>query len=141
MPNDPLGVTPPAAVLLGREVIATDAAAGTAELRFQARPEFLNRRGYIQGGMLAAMLDSTLACPLLGRLAQGESIVTLEMKVSYVRPAHPGPILASGRIIERGRSIAFLAGELRNEAGELIATGTGTFRILKAREKNVNGDQ
>ena len=136
MAEDSFGTTPPAALLLGREVIATDVAAGTAELRFQARPDFLNRRGYIQGGMLAAMLDSTLACPLLGRLAPGESIVTLEMKVSYVRPAHPGTILATGRIVERGRSIAFLAGELRNESGELIATGTGTFRILKARNKD-----
>src|SRR6185503_15027060 len=69
--EDSFGTTPPAALLLGREVIATDVAAGTAELRFQARPDFLNRRGYIQGGMLAAMLDSTLACPLLGRLAPG----------------------------------------------------------------------
>ena len=73
MATDPLGVTPPAALLLGREVVATDSGAGTAELRFQARPDFLNRRGYIQGGMLAAMLDSTLACPLLGTLAPGEA--------------------------------------------------------------------
>jgi uncharacterized protein (TIGR00369 family) len=133
--KDPIGTPPPAAVLLGREFVSFDDSAGTAELRFLARPEFRNRRGHVQGGMLAAMLDSTLAAPLLRTLADGESIVTIEMKVSYVRPAAVGPILASGRIVERGRSIAFLAGELRNEAGGLIAAGTGTFRILKAKRE------
>ena len=135
MEKDPIGVPPPAAVLLGREFVSFDVAAGTAELRFLARPEFRNRRGHVQGGMLAAMLDSTLAAPLLRTLAANESIVTIEMKVSYVRPAAVGPILATGRIVERGRSIAFLAGELRNEAGELIAAGTGTFRILKLKRE------
>ena len=135
MEKDPIGTPPPAAALLGREFVSFDDSAGTAELRFLARPEFRNRRGHVQGGMLAAMLDSTLAAPLLRTLAEGESIVTIEMKVSYVRPAAVGPILATGRIVERGRSIAFLAGELRNEGGELIAAGTGTFRILKPKRE------
>jgi acyl-coenzyme A thioesterase PaaI-like protein len=47
-------------MLLGWELEAVDPDAGTIELSFTAREEFLNPAGYIQGGSLAAMLDDTL---------------------------------------------------------------------------------
>jgi len=51
---------PPAAVLLGWELIAVDPEAGTIEVAFTASEQFLNPVGAIQGGFLAAMLDDTL---------------------------------------------------------------------------------
>ena len=59
------------------------------------------------------------------------------MKISFIRPAMPGTIFGNGRVVERGRSIAFLEGELRDAEGALLATGTSTFRIKRdrAREK------
>lgn len=49
--------TPPGAQLLGREWIGFDES-GQALIRFQAQSAFTNRHGTIQGGFLAAMLDS-----------------------------------------------------------------------------------
>lgn len=54
MANQP-NERPPAAVLLGREVVATDGATGDVKLRFLARQEFTNRHGTIQGGFLSAI--------------------------------------------------------------------------------------
>ncbi len=56
---------------------------------------------------------------------------TLELKVSFLRPAAPGRLVCTGRVVHRGGSIAFLAGELRNESGDLLATATATARIIR----------
>lgn len=122
----------PAALLLGRELLERDSEARTAKVRFEASPDFLNRRGTIQGGILAAMLDSVFGLALSTTLRGGESTVTLEMKISFIRPAAPGTIIGNGRVVERGRSIAFLEGELRDAEGALLATGTSTFRIARS---------
>jgi uncharacterized protein (TIGR00369 family) len=118
---------------MGREMLERDAKTRTAKLRFRASPDFRNRRGTIQGGILAAMLDSVFGTTLASTLQHGETIVTLEMKISFIRPAVPGTIYGSGRLVERGRSIAFLEGELRDAEGALLATGTSTFRITRER--------
>jgi acyl-coenzyme A thioesterase PaaI-like protein len=71
---------PPAAVLLGWELIAVDPEAGAIEVAFTASEQFLNPAGVIQGGFLAAMLDDTLG------------------------PARPGRLTGRGRIVRRGDS-------------------------------------
>jgi acyl-coenzyme A thioesterase PaaI-like protein len=48
-----------------------------------------------------------------------------------MRPASPGRIIGTGRVVHRGGTIAFLAGELRDEAGEVLATGTATVRVIR----------
>jgi uncharacterized protein (TIGR00369 family) len=85
-----------------------------------------------EGGFLAAMLDDTLGPALVATLPDGQFAPTLELKVSFLRPAAPGRI--TGRVLHRGGSIAFLAGELRNEAGELLATATATARVIRPRQ-------
>ncbi len=128
--EDPLAVMPPAARLLGRRVLATDRERGAVELEFHATPELLNRHGQVQGGMLAAMLDSTVGCAAVAGLS-GQSVVTLTMTVTYLRPAAAGPIHAEGRVVHRGGSIAFAEGALRDRSGEVVATATATLRIVR----------
>ena len=131
---DPFGVTPPAARMLGRRIVALDREAGEVELQFVARPEFLNRHGSVQGGLLAAMLDSTVSCAVLGTLERGGSVVTLEMKVSYLRPAPPGVIRARGRLLQRGGTVAFAAGDLFADDDAVLASATATLRILDKKQ-------
>ena len=78
---------PPAARLLGREVLEIDEVNGGAVLRYTAQPEFLNRHGTVQGGMLAAMLDSATALALYAVLPPELTGVTTNLNVSYLKPA------------------------------------------------------
>jgi len=66
-------------------------------------------------------------------LEPGEFNTTLEFKVSFVRPARLGTLLAKARVVHRGRSIAFSEGELRDADGELLATATATMKIVRAQ--------
>ena len=130
---------PPAAELLGFELIEIDESIGTIRVRFTARPEFANPIGAVQGGFLAAMLDDTLGPALQSTLEPDQFAPTLELKVNFIAPAKPGALIADGRVVARGGSIAFLAGELRTEDGTLIATATATARMVVPRSGFAEG--
>jgi uncharacterized protein (TIGR00369 family) len=120
--------TPPAAALLGWKALLLEP--GHVRVRYIARPEFANPQGAIQGGFLAAMLDDAMGPALFTTLAAEDFAPTIEMKVNFVRPARPGPLIAEGRVVHQTRSLAFLEGTLATEDGDLVATATATARII-----------
>ena len=119
---------PPAAQLLGWKRRAIDPERGTIHVEFEAREEFLNPIGTVQGGILTAMLDDTMGPALAATLAKGEFAPTLNLNVSFHRPAKVGVIHGKGRVIKRGKDVCYLAGELFQE-GELIASATATALV------------
>jgi uncharacterized protein (TIGR00369 family) len=123
---------PPAAVVLGWEVEAVDPRAGTIDVWFTAREDFLNLAGNVQGGFLAAMLDATLGPALAVTLSDREFAPTISLNVQFVRPAKPGKLRGRGRVVRRGRDIAFLAGELIDGDEQIIATATASA-IIRVR--------
>ena len=56
---------------------------------------------------------------------------TLDMTVSYLSSARLGPLIGEGTVIQLGRTIGYLQGELRDEAGTLIARATSTARLVE----------
>ena len=83
---------PPAAMLLGFKLLEADPGAQTIRIEFQARSEFTNPIGDIQGGFLAAMLDDTLGPALVQTLGPGQFAPTLELKISFLKAAKPGTL-------------------------------------------------
>ncbi|MGD0704402.1 MAG: PaaI family thioesterase [Trebonia sp.] len=124
---------PPAAVLLGWELVAVDPDAGTIEVAFAASERFLNPVGVIQGGFVAAMLDDTLGPALVATLGPGQFAPTTDLHVQFLRPARPGRLTGRGRVVRRGRDVAFLAGELVDESGEIVAVASATAQIRAIR--------
>lgn len=124
---------PPVAVLLGFEFVDADPEAGTIEVEFTATEDFLNPAGVVQGGILAAMLDDTLGPALAATFGEGEWAPTTNLHVQFIAPAKPGKLTGRGRIVNKGRRVAHIAGELLGPDGELIATATATAAIRSAR--------
>jgi molybdopterin converting factor subunit 1 len=119
---------PPCAQLLGWEPIEIEP--GRTRVAYEAREEFANHTGVVQGGFLAAMLDDAMGPAVVAQLGAGYFAPTLELKASFLRPARPGRLVALGRVVHLGRSIAFLAGSLEDEEGEQVATATATARVV-----------
>jgi uncharacterized protein (TIGR00369 family) len=124
---------PPAAVLLGWEPVSVDPEAGTIEVAFTATEQFLNLAGVVQGGFLAAMLDATLGPALAATLGPGQFAPTTDLHLQFLRPAHPGRLTGRARVVRRGKGIAFLAGELLDEGGQVVAVATATAQVRSAR--------
>ncbi len=117
---------------MGRRVLRAEPDSGRSELTFEAPEDFTNGMGNVQGGFLAAMLDSVMGAALATVLAEGERPPTLEMKINFIRPAKVGTIGGTARVVHRGKSVAFVEGELLSPSGDLLAKGTSTNRIIQA---------
>jgi uncharacterized protein (TIGR00369 family) len=131
--NDILAFEPPAAKLLGREVIEIDQVNGAATLRYTAQPEFLNRHGTVQGGLLAAMLDSATALALYAVLPPELTGVTTSLNVSYLNPARLCTFTATTKLIKRDEREAETEGELRDADGVIVARARATLRITRRK--------
>jgi uncharacterized protein (TIGR00369 family) len=125
---------PPCAVTLGWELIDADPAAGTVRIQFEGRREFCNPAGQVQGGFLAAMLDDTMGPAVLVK-SNGELFTpTIDLHVAFLAPARPGRFEGVGRIVQLGKSIAFLEGELFDGDGRLVARATASARLVSTRK-------
>ena len=122
---------PPAVALLGYSLTSADPDLGVAEAEFVGRAEFLNLLGSVQGGFVTAMLDAVASTALLAQLPSDHFAPTIELKTSFLRPVPAGRLLGRGRVVHRGRTIAFLEGELRDPSGALLATGSTTVKIVR----------
>ncbi len=111
---------------LGRELGEIDCAAGRARVAFEARAQFLNPLGMVQGGFLVAMLDEVMVDAALARLGADFVIPTLEIKASFLRPAPAGRIVGEGWVVRSGRSIVFTEARLLAPDGEAVATASAT---------------
>jgi uncharacterized protein (TIGR00369 family) len=78
-----------------------------------------------QGGILAALIDFAGDFALVPQL--GRMVPTIDMRVDYHRLAKPGDLTAKGRVIKLGRQFSVCEAEIRDGAGELVASGRGTY--------------
>ena len=120
----------PAAELLGWKALEADPGSGKVRMQFEARPEFTNRSGHVQGGFVTAMLDYCLAPAAATTLPPGGHVITLEIKANFLRPTGVGKLVGEGRVIHRGGSVAFAEAELWDSAGDMVATGTATILLV-----------
>src|SRR5262245_49706320 len=121
---------PRSAETLGIRFVNISADEGTIEVEFDGKPEFTNPVGNIQGGFLAAMLDDTMGPALAATLGAGEFAPTLNLNISFFKPARVGKLRGVGRILRRGAEVCFLAGELYQN-DQLVASATATVIIRK----------
>lgn len=127
--NEATANLPPGAQLLGREWLGFDER-GQALIRFQAQPSFTNRHGTIQGGFLAAMLDSATGMAALATLAADLTVMTRSLDTRFLKPAGVGPITARARIVERADHDMVVEAELTDANGVTVADATARLRIL-----------
>ena len=122
----------PIATLLGADPLACDPGAGRITIAFEAKPEFCNLLGTVQGGMLAAMLDLVMSFSALCTMGgPGYVVPTIDMNTQFLAPAKPGRIVGEGAVVKKGRTITFMEGRLRDGHGTLLTTATASGQLMK----------
>ena len=123
---------PPSAKLLGWHLLDARPSEGWIKAGFVGKAEFLNPAGFVQGGILSAMLDDTMGPAALVMTEGKFYTTTISLTVNFMASAKPGPITAEAKVIQLGKTIAFMEGKLTAEDGTLLATATTTARLLEA---------
>jgi uncharacterized protein (TIGR00369 family) len=82
--------------------------------------------GVVQGGFITGWLDAAMAHAVLHDTNHAQTVFSLEIKVSFYEKVGPGEGWVEGRVIRRGKRVAFLEAALYNAAGKLAAEATST---------------
>src|ERR1700729_3947491 len=121
---------PPSSKLLGWHLLDARPTEGWIRIGFVGRPEFCNPAGFVQGGILSAMLDDTMG-PAVFVMTEGRLYTaTITMTVNFLAPAKPGPIVGEARVTQLGKTIAFAEGKLLAADGTTLATATTSARLV-----------
>jgi len=117
---------------LGIEVDA--AGEGWVKLRVPVRDDLRNAAGApVHGGVLATLVDAAVGGALGtygSAAAGGVDQATLDLNVTFVGAARGDTIFAEGKILRRGRTIAFGETRVTDSAGTLVAIGRATYVLL-----------
>jgi acyl-CoA thioesterase len=120
--------------LLNAEFLSLDSERGIARCRFRIVPVFCHSQGTIcQGGFLTGMIDIAMANAALAKGRFAFAVPTLELKISFLEPVGPGDVVAEGRVLRWGGSVAFLEGDLKDQQGRLIVHATCTVKIIRPK--------
>jgi uncharacterized protein (TIGR00369 family) len=123
--------TPPCSQLLGWRVLDARPEDGWIRIGFEGKPEFRNPAGFIQGGILSAMLDDTMGPAVFVKTNGRLYTATISMNISFLAPAKVGPIIGEATVVQLGKTIAFIEGRLMDETGRLLATATANARLVE----------
>lgn len=118
---------------LGLKVVSV--AEDAVEVRATWREDWVANPSLMQthGGILAALIDFAADFALVQRL--GRLVPTIDLRVDYHRLAKPGDLTAKGRVVKFGRQFSVCEAAIYDAAGELVASGRGTYLSAPPPEK------
>ncbi len=117
----------------GFHVTGWDAAVKQVTAAFTVKREYCHTNGSIaQGGFVTAWLDAAMAHAVLHDSDHMLNVASLEIKVSFLERVGPGPGIVHGRVVRRGKRVAFMEGDLYNPDGKLAAQATTTGLLIPA---------
>ena len=87
-----------------------------------------------QGGYVTGWIDTTMAHLAIASSDFTINPLTLELKVSFFKPAHPGIVTTTAQIIKMGKSTAFIEGSLFDNEGNILAKGSSSNRLIPSEK-------
>jgi uncharacterized protein (TIGR00369 family) len=121
---------PPMARLIGFRLRIAEP--GRIVMELDPHESLENTIGLLHGATAAALLDTAMGCAISTMLPAGQGSVTLDLKLTYLRPlsVRSGTISAEGKLVKLGRQTSYAEGFVRDGAGHLAVHATATFSMI-----------
>ena len=121
---------PPMARLIGFRMVVVEP--GRIVMDLEADESLENTIGLLHGATAAALLDTAMGCAISTMLPAGQGSVTLDLKLTYLRPlsVRSGTVSAEGKLIKLGRQTSYTEGFVRDGSGNLAVHATATFSMI-----------
>jgi uncharacterized protein (TIGR00369 family) len=91
-----------------------------------------SRGPIVHGGAVATLADECLASVAFTQAEEGETTVTADLKVDFLRPALPGRLVARGTVRHRTRRLAFCEATVEGEDGQIVAEARAVIAYVRA---------
>lgn len=108
-------------------------APGEVDLALAFRQDLTQQHGFLHAGVVTAAVDSACGYAALSLMDAGVAVLSVEFKMQLLAPARGARFLALGRVVRAGRTITVVSGELRTDAGEVVALLNGTMMAVRDR--------
>jgi uncharacterized protein (TIGR00369 family) len=123
-----------AMALMGAELIAIEP--GFCAIALKPRPEVSQQHGYVHAGVVSAIVDAAGGYAGYSLFPEDSSVLTVEFKLNLLAPATGDRLVAEGRVIKPGRTLAITQGEVHAERGgrrTLIALMQQTLMVMHGK--------
>ena len=102
----------------------------TVQIGVWLREVHCNSRGFLHGGVIAALADNAMGLSCGKSLPSTEGLVTISLNVDYAGTARADQWLqVEPRVLRTGRSMGF-ADAVVTANGQIVARASATFRVL-----------
>lgn len=121
---------------LGAELSVIEKAYIEAELKVEQH--HWQQNGFVHGGVTATLADLVTGFAAFSLVAPGETVVTADLKVSYLNPGDGDTLIAKGWVMKPGQMLHFCEGEVWiSKQGKLtkIAHCNAIMAVVKKLEK------
>lgn len=110
---------PPISRLTGLEPVGCDDE--TVTWRMPTSPWLCSPGPYLYGGATALLADVALTTAVMPGMAAGTVFRPLDLRLRFIRPVLPasGDLIATARVVHRGRNLAVTQGEVRTADGKV----------------------
>ncbi|HEY6557727.1 MAG TPA: PaaI family thioesterase [Polyangiaceae bacterium] len=104
--------------------------------RITARPDLNQPAGILHGGIIASLIDTGIAQAMLLTdefqkvRAEAGALVSVDLRVRYLRPVSSGFITCESNIVHLGRKIVHASSLVKNDAGKDVALGESIYMIV-----------
>lgn len=93
------------------------------------------QNGYMHAGVISTVADVTCGMTALSALPKGYNMLSVELNMNLMRPMTGSCLVATGKLIRLGRSIAVAEAEVINEDnGKLVSKMTATLMPMPPKE-------
>jgi uncharacterized protein (TIGR00369 family) len=112
---------------------------GWCETRVKVEPILEQQHGFVHAGVLMTLADHTCGGAAATMAAEGRDVITVENKVSSLRPAS-GPVLTCrAQVLRAGGRLVFVEAEVMAEQSNerlLVAKASSTLAFIPLKPEN-----
>ena len=120
---------PPIGRLLGIRLV--DYCEGCTTLEIDVDERLYNPMGTLHGGVYCDIADAAMGISFFTTLDDDETYTTVDLNMTFLKPVLEGKLLASSKIIKRGRRLGYMECDITNEEGVLVGKANSTCIVLK----------
>lgn len=102
---------------------------GKATCFIDVKPEHLNGNGTLHGGVHASLIDNAMGLSVAALV--GLRTATIALNVQFLGAVKEGRVICKSEVVHRTRRLATVEAKVHDGDGNLVAMGTGTFRIFE----------
>jgi uncharacterized protein (TIGR00369 family) len=99
--------------LIGAQIVGL--APGHCSLALPARPDLCQQRGFLHGGVTAALADTAGGYAAYSLMPAGSSPLTVEFKINLLAPALGETFIASAKVVRAGRTLTVVEADVTAE--------------------------